>query len=369
MDSFPKLSKESQFYQLLSQRETQGEHFITIDRKYLIETTLTNFLSQTKSSLSAGIRIKFHNELGSDAGGLTREYYSIITKTLFDPRTGLFKLTADGTSVFLNPRAKLIPHYLLYLELSGLMLAKAIAQRCIVDVRLAKPLLKFLISQSPSIEDLEELDPVLFKNLKWILDNKIDHSLELNSIYEERFLDEIIHHEIREGGLINDQNKDFYVNKVCELVAYESVKEDISAFLRGFHAIIPQMYLLQLSADKLQTIISGNKTITAKDIKECCNVSSGVPQMENWFWEILESFSEELLSKFLQFVTGSPRLPSFGAEKTKMNLNFMKGVSIKLPSSATCSKTINIPEYSSKEVFEEKIKLAIQEGTVGFGFV
>ncbi len=40
----------------------------------------------------------------------------------------------------------------------------------------------------------------------------------------------------------------------------------------------------------------------------------------------------------------------------------------RLPSAHTCFNQLDLPEYESKEVLQERLLMAIHEGATGFGF-
>jgi E3 ubiquitin-protein ligase TRIP12 len=117
---------------------------------------------------------------------------------------------------------------------------------------------------------------------------------------------------------------------------------------------------------------------------------------------LLQTMSELSLSdrrEFLQFVTGSPKLPIGGESKTYIsglvelskkdfvdNLNFSTGfkrltpmftVVCKpseppytsddyLPSVMTCVNYLKLPDYTSMEVMQERLRVAISEGQGAF---
>jgi len=76
----------------------------------------------------------------------------------------------------------------------------------------------------------------------------------------------------------------------------------------------------------------------------------------------MDSFSQEEISNFLFFISGSSRIP-YGGLKRKI-VFFRSGyeISTSLPIAHTCTYQLDIPTYESKEVFKEKLLLAMYEG-------
>lgn len=93
---------------------------------------------------------------------------------------------------------------------------------------------------------------------------------------------------------------------------------------------------------------------------------------------LLQYISEvkpEERSTFIQFLTGSPRLPmgGFGALDPRLTVVLKKPASYQketadmiLPSVMTCQNYVKMPDYSSYEALKAKFDLAIREGSVGF---
>jgi E3 ubiquitin-protein ligase TRIP12 len=101
--------------------------------------------------------------------------------------------------------------------------------------------------------------------------------------------------------------------------------------------------------------------------------------------EILTSLSLTERRTFLQFLTGSPKLPIGGlflVFHTSDNLGFKKllppftvvcrpnepplTADDYLPSVMTCANYLKLPDYSSKEVMRQKIFTAMTEGSQSF---
>lgn len=76
---------------------------------------------------------------------------------------------------------------------------------------------------------------------------------------------------------------------------------------------------------------------------------------------------------FLQYVTGSPRLPFGGFSKLCPKLTVAKRITpegdhpdLYLPSVMTCQNYLKIPEYTEYAIFKEKFDYALIEGQNSF---
>jgi len=87
-------------------------------------------------------------------------------------------------------------------------------------------------------------------------------------------------------------------------------------------------------------------------------------------------FTREEKALFLQFVTGTSKVPldGFGAlQGMRGNQRFTiqkayGGAEGKLPAAHTCFNQIDLPVYGSEQELREKLLFAIKEGSEGFGF-
>ena len=94
-----------------------------------------------------------------------------------------------------------------------------------------------------------------------------------------------------------------------------------------------------------------------------------------WFWNTLYSFSHEKRALFVQFVTGTSKVPLEGFKALegmrgiqKFNIHKAFGSNMTLPSAHTCFNQLDLPEYPSEEVLKERLLFAVREGSEGFGF-
>eukprot|EP00959_Pyramimonas_sp_CCMP1952_P413355 8661566-Pyramimonas_sp.AAC.1 len=94
-----------------------------------------------------------------------------------------------------------------------------------------------------------------------------------------------------------------------------------------------------------------------------------------WFWEVVRGFDKEDLARFLQFCTGTTKVPLEGFKALqgisgpqRFQIHRAYGASDRLVSAHTCFNQLDLPEYTSKEQLLERLTLAIHEGNEGFGF-
>lgn len=120
-----------------------------------------------------------------------------------------------------------------------------------------------------------------------------------------------------------------------------AIRQQLDAFLRGFYDIIPKRMISIFNEQELELLISGLPNIDLVDLKANTTYSKyqpNSPQIE-WFWQALESFDQEDLARFLQFVTGTSKVPLGGF----MNLEGMHGPTKFQISRSSVSSTNYLP--------------------------
>ena len=165
--------------------------------------------------------------------------------------------------------------------------------------------------------------------------------------------------------------------------------EEIYNFVKGFQLVLPIKeggicYKEKgnpddedkcLTTQDLWYIISGGD-IKIEDIINLTRwefyygMSAGDKEnIKNWFWEIVDEWKQEdveLMYKLLDFWIAQRTLPQAlpGRELT-INVLELRSGEIRLPESHTCFFKLDIYNYPSKEVFQDKLKTAI-DNVVGF---
>lgn len=114
-----------------------------------------------------------------------------------------------------------------------------------------------------------------------------------------------------------------------------------------------------------------------KTLSDSCKPDHGFTQESRsikFLYEIMASYSREEQRQFLQFVTGCPRLPVGGFKSLSPPLTIVKKTfdcpdvnpDDYLPSVMTCVNYLKLPDYSSKEIMREKLRIAALEGQFCF---
>ncbi|TYZ69457.1 hypothetical protein PybrP1_002751 [[Pythium] brassicae (nom. inval.)] len=152
---------------------TQAVMKLPVTRENMLEETLVRLTTASPEALHTYLKISFAGEPGIDAGGLLREWFTLVCKELFSDAMGLFVATkGEDTSYWIDPLSgEKNARHLQYFRLAGVLVGKALFEGLVLDVHLALPLLKHVLGVPISFSDLQFLDEDLHRNSTWLKTN------------------------------------------------------------------------------------------------------------------------------------------------------------------------------------------------------
>ena len=328
------------------------------------------------------LHVTFQNEEGVDAGGLSREFFAILAKEMFNPNYALFTATEDGCTFQPNQNSGINPDHMSFFRFVGRIVGKALADGYLLDAHFTRSLYKHMLGMEPTHHDMEAIDPDYYRNLKTILEfNLEDIGLDhLTFSIEERSFGRTQTIDLEPGGrniAVTEENKKEYVHKICQYRMTTAIKNQIKAYLDGFHELINPELISIFTPRELELMISGLPDIDIDDLKKNTEYTGWRPVDKEigWFWKIMYALSRDEKAKFLQFVTGSSKVPLAGfselqgmrgTKKFTINKDSSGGSKGALMSAHTCFNTLDLPVYQSEEELREKLLLAINEGGGAF---
>lgn len=149
---------------------------------------------------------------------------------------------------------------------------------------------------------------------------------------------------------------------------------------KGFETVFSPQRLRVFYPEELENVFCGSQQQTIRwDIRmlqENCRTDHGfTPDSKaiEYFYDILSQYDRDDQRRFLQFVTGSPRLPTGGFKSLTPPLTIVRKTMDNnhdpddyLPSVMTCVNYLKLPEYTSRDIMKVKLKLAASEGSMSF---
>lgn len=236
-----------------------------------------------------------YDEEGVDAGGVTREWYSILARSIFNPGYALFQPSSADQLVYQpNPQSyvnvrmfssssciflMIFPQtdHLPFFTFVGRIIGKSVYDGRLLEAYFTKAFYKHLLGVQVDLSDLESVDPENYRSLRWMLDNPIVGRLTscfsrwVDIGVQEGVLDLTFSVEADEWGVIKvidlkpggrdlavtDENKREYVELLVKHRLTNSIKEQVQAFVSGFTSIVPAELVSIFNASELQLLISG----------------------------------------------------------------------------------------------------------------
>jgi len=355
---------------------------VRVRREHVFQESFRELFRYRPHEWKSRFYIIFEGEEGQDAGGLLREWYSIITRDIFNPNYALFMTSpGDRVTYMINPSSYINHEHLDYFKFVGRIIAKAVYDNKLLDCYFTRAFYKHILGKAVKYTDLESEDPDYYQSLVYLMENSVD---ELG--YELTFSLEVEGFGVREvrdlkpngrNILVTDDNKEEYVRLVCQMKMTGAIRQQLTAFLEGFYDIIPKHLIAIFNEQELELLISGLPTIDIDDLQqntEYHKYTKNSSQIQ-WFWRALRTFDQADLAKFLQFVTGTSKVPLQGFA----SLEGMHGVqkfqihrddrsTDRLPAAHTCFNQLDLPAYETYDKLRQMLLTAIRECSEGFGF-
>jgi E3 ubiquitin-protein ligase HUWE1 len=216
--------------------------------------------------------IVFDGEEGQDAGGLLREWYAIIARSMFDPNYALFMINpGDRVTYMPNPLSHCNTNHSQYFKFIGRIIAKAIFDNKYMDCYFTRSFYKHILGIPVRYTDMESVDLQFYKNLVILLENDIQQlglDLAFSLDASEFGVNKVI--ELIPNGasiVVTNENKHEYVRLVCQEKMIGSIRQQINSFLEGFYTIIPKSLISIFNEQELELLISGLPDIDIEDLK------------------------------------------------------------------------------------------------------
>nr|XP_039274041.1 probable E3 ubiquitin-protein ligase HERC3 [Styela clava] len=330
---------------------------ISVARTSLVSDSVKQFANI--DDLQRPLHVQFKGEDGIDDGALSKEYFFYIIPELI---TGYGLFTEKEVSNFVWFSGNYDDHKEPLYNLAGKLCGLALFNSTVVNVNFPLVLYKKLLGIEPVFEDLKELDPVFGNSLQQILEYEEEDGETVQEVFMASFVsfDGI---PLKKGGEeipVTSANREEYVKLHMDYILNKSVERQFRAFQRGFSKACSGKIFDIFRPEELMEMVVGEQDFSWEEVKASMNVSllsDEFSEVCEWFWEVLLSFEDEEKEQFLIFLTASNKVPVSGFEFKIQRIEANDKV---LPIAMTCYNILQLPVYSSKEVLEDRLKLAIQ---------
>ncbi|XP_059079512.1 E3 ubiquitin-protein ligase HUWE1-like isoform X2 [Tigriopus californicus] len=355
---------------------------VHVKRENVFEDSFRELHRRTPEDWKNRFYIVFEGEEGQDAGGLLREWYVIISREIFNPMYALFKTSpGDKVTYMIYEQSQTNPNHLDYFKFVGRVIAKAIYDNKLLECYFTRSFYKHILAKPVKYTDMESEDYAFYKGLEFLIEHNVaDLGYELTFSTEIRVFGVTEVKDLIPNGQnipVTEENKREYVRLVCQMKMTSAIRLQLSAFLEGFYNIIPRRLISIFNEQELELLLSGLPNVDVDDLK--ANTEYHKYQANSlqivWFWRALRSFDQTDKAKFMQFVTGSSKVPlqGFGALEgmngpQKFQIHRDDRSTDRLPSAHTCFNQLDLPAYETYDKLRTYLLKAVQECSEGFGF-
>ncbi|KAK0097381.1 hypothetical protein PV326_002182 [Microctonus aethiopoides] len=319
-------------------------------------------------------KVKFVGESVDDCGGGYSESIAEMCDELQNGSLPLFIPTPNGRDdngtnrdcFLLNPMAKSPLHKTMF-QFLGILMGIAIRTGSPLSLNLAEPVWKQIAGVPLTPADLTEVDRDYVPGLICIRD--MDSNEKVFQTLEMPFsTPSAVGHDVPLSSRyrkITPENRNEYVRLALNYRLHE-FDTQIRAVREGMSKVVPVPLLALFSGAELETMVCGSPDIPLGLLKSVATYKGieATSLLVQWFWEVMEEFSNQERSLFLRFVWGRTRLPRTIADFR--GRDFVLQVMDKynppdhfLPESYTCFFLLKMPRYSCKSVLRQKLKYAI----------
>ncbi|KAF5336718.1 hypothetical protein D9758_015081 [Tetrapyrgos nigripes] len=380
---------------------------VRISRKHILESAVKVF--ELYGSSSSVLEVEYFEEVGTGLGP-TLEFYSLVSKEFARKDLKIWR-DADHsiTGTYVGHPNGLYPAPISLEDIAGdggqkrthifrvigQFIAKAMLDSRIIDLSFNKVFLKLIMGEEVplTIASLKLVDVELANSLTRLLSivtpdpeaDKLSKKVAaLESVsFEDLALDFTLPGydiELRPGGkdiAVSSENVHEYVNDVLDAIVGKGAALQAKAFREGFSKVFPLVDLQTFSVDELAMLFgNADEDWNIETLSEAVKADHGFNTESRAIRDLLEIMSEYDVATrrdYLQFITGSPKLPIGGFRGLNPLLTVVRKpheapltADDYLPSVMTCVNYLKLPEYSSKAVMKEKLRVAMKEGVGSF---
>lgn len=196
-------------------RILSGQCHVKVRRTHIFEDSYAEIMRQSPNDLKKRLMIKFDGEDGLDYGGLSREFFFLLSHEMFNPFYCLFEYSAhDNYTLQINPHSGINPEHLGYFKFIGRVVGLAIFHRRFLDAFFIGAFYKMILKKKVTLTDMEGVDAEFHRTLSWAIENDITDVLYSTfSVEDERFGEKVTV-DLKPGGRdieVTNENKKEYV--------------------------------------------------------------------------------------------------------------------------------------------------------------
>ncbi|OLN85180.1 putative ubiquitin fusion degradation protein C12B10.01c [Colletotrichum chlorophyti] len=394
---------------------------VRISRSKILESALK--VMELYGASQSILEVEYFEEVGTGLGP-TLEFYSTVSKEFSKKKLKLWReMDSNDSEEYISGASGLFPRplsdedaaspngerILQLFKTLGKFVARSMIDSRIIDLNFNPTFFRIGDDSSasgvkPSLGAVKVVDPGLARSLKTIkkfamAKKEIDEDpsrtpaqkvadteditidgVKLDDLCLDFTLPGYPEIELMANGAqvrVTIDNVDSYLERVIDMTLGTGVRRQVDAFRTGFSQVFPYSALSAFTPDELVTLFGRvDEDWSLETLMDSIKADHGYNMDSKSVRNLLQAMSELTPAErrdFLQFTTGSPKLPIGGFK----SLTPMFTVVCKpsehpytsddyLPSVMTCVNYLKLPDYTSIEVMRKQLSTAIKEGQGAF---
>ncbi|KAG4063943.1 hypothetical protein PC123_g1245 [Phytophthora cactorum] len=291
-----------------------------------------------------------------------------------------------SNGLFPYPHRKPSPKLVERFRMMGRLAGKALMDERLLPLPLSPQFMKLVVGESFGSEELGDIFLShgrilysMYKASKKLVAGEQNVQIDQMDVQDWleavgfTFIDPFSQESLVAGGddvAVTASNLTLYVRAVLELWLDSGIRAQVLAFREGISEVLPVGKLRLLFVPELISLLCGEEDIgwnvesLVKDTKLAHGYTKD-SQPVQFFFEALEEMSATERRAFLLYATGCPNLPPGGFQALKPPFEVVRrvvdnlDVDRALPFARTCTNTLHLPAYSSKDVLVKQLAFAI----------
>ncbi|KAF4913168.1 putative ubiquitin fusion degradation protein [Colletotrichum fructicola] len=394
---------------------------VRISRSKILESALK--VMELYGASQSILEVEYFEEVGTGLGP-TLEFYSTVSKEFAKKKLKLWReMDSNDSEEYISGASGLFPRplsdedstspngerILQLFKTLGKFVARSMIDSRIIDLNFNPTFFRIGDSSAapgvkPSLGAVKVVDPGLARSLKTIkkfalAKKEIDEDpsrtpaqkvadteditidgVKLDDLCLDFTLPGYPEIELMHNGAqirVTIDNVDSYLERVIDMTLGTGVRRQVDAFRTGFSQVFPYSALSAFTPDELVTLFGRvEEDWSLETLMDSIKADHGYNMDSKSVKNLLQTMSELTPAErrdFLQFTTGSPKLPIGGFKSlTPMFTVVCKPSEAPytsddyLPSVMTCVNYLKLPDYTSINVMRKQLSTAIKEGQGAF---
>ncbi|KAJ6128749.1 hypothetical protein N7471_009966 [Penicillium samsonianum] len=392
---------------------------VRISRSRILDSALK--VMELYGSSPSILEVEYFEEVGTGLGP-TLEFYSTVSKEFSKKKLKIWRDT-DGSSAaeYAFGKRGLFPapmsdeqaaqdmgkKQLNIFKVLGKFVARSMLDSRIIDISFNPAFFRIadtMSSVAPSLGTVKVVDHDLAKSLIMLKEfvnakNAIEANKSLSPAHKSEAVQNITVHganvddlgldftlpgypaiELIPGGAdvqLTIENVDTYIERVIDMTLGSGVRRQVDAFRAGFSQVFSFSSLCAFTPSELVMLFGqADEDWSIETLMDSIKADHGFNMDSRSVRNLLQTMSEldnQQRRDFLQFVTGSPKLPIGGFKSLTPIFTVVCRPSEHpytpddyLPSVMTCVNYLKLPDYSDLDVLKKRLSVAIKEGQGAF---